>query len=215
MLPSVAGRVLEGLQAGMADGNRNSINPSPVGGDYSNGEAVSPARFPACLLTRMGSPTMVRRAEVAQLVEQWTENPCVPSSSLGLGTILNPNCARPSRRAFVFRVVCHCVCHCPMPAWGTDAPGYVINATESTRLTIVRMQPVACRPSAEVASDFGPEIKREISRREFPGIISTRGSETVSDNHTADRTGSAAEQAQNRTDDTRAFLRRVRRDGRA
>ena len=25
-------------------------------------------------------------AEVAQLVEQWTENPCVPSSSLGLGT---------------------------------------------------------------------------------------------------------------------------------
>ena len=27
------------------------------------------------------------RAEVAQLVEQWTENPCVGSSSLPLGTI--------------------------------------------------------------------------------------------------------------------------------
>lgn|GEM_PF-1611614 len=29
----------------------------------------------------------ILKAEIAQLVEQWTENPRVPSSSLGLGTI--------------------------------------------------------------------------------------------------------------------------------
>lgn len=27
-------------------------------------------------------------AEIAQMVERWTENPCVPSSILGLGTIV-------------------------------------------------------------------------------------------------------------------------------
>ena len=32
--------------------------------------------------------TVVPYAEVAQVVEQWTENPCVGSSSLPLGTIL-------------------------------------------------------------------------------------------------------------------------------
>ncbi len=36
-----------------------------------------------------GRPSLVGPcAEVAQLVEQWTENPCVPSSSLGLGTTI-------------------------------------------------------------------------------------------------------------------------------
>ena len=33
------------------------------------------------------------RAEVAQLVEQWTENPCVGGSSPPLGTILPNPCA--------------------------------------------------------------------------------------------------------------------------
>ena len=33
--------------------------------------------------------TVVPYAEVAQVVEQWTENPCVGSSSLPLGTILS------------------------------------------------------------------------------------------------------------------------------
>ena len=33
--------------------------------------------------------TTVPYAEVAQVVEQWTENPCVGSSSLPLGTILS------------------------------------------------------------------------------------------------------------------------------
>lgn len=30
---------------------------------------------------------MTIRGEIAQLVEQWPEEPCVPSSSLGLATI--------------------------------------------------------------------------------------------------------------------------------
>ena len=34
--------------------------------------------------------TVVPYAEVAQVVEQWTENPCVPSSNLGSTTLKNP-----------------------------------------------------------------------------------------------------------------------------
>ena len=34
------------------------------------------------------TPYTINRAEVAQSVEQWTENPRVPSSILGLGTTI-------------------------------------------------------------------------------------------------------------------------------
>jgi hypothetical protein len=31
------------------------------------------------------------KGEIAQLVEQWTENPCVPGSNPGLATISKPH----------------------------------------------------------------------------------------------------------------------------
>ena len=42
---------------------------------------------------------MISNAEVAQLVEQWTENPCVASSSLALGTIFSSSTAQDASRA--------------------------------------------------------------------------------------------------------------------
>jgi hypothetical protein len=42
-------------------------------------------------VNRISRGAQVKNAEVAQSVEQWTENPRVPSSILGLGTTIYPN----------------------------------------------------------------------------------------------------------------------------
>ena len=47
-------------------------------------------RMGARLTMKRGVVTYVADAEVAQLVEQRTENPCVASSILALGTITHP-----------------------------------------------------------------------------------------------------------------------------
>ena len=39
-------------------------------------------------------------AEIAQLVEQWTENPCVPSSTLGLGILFSTKLRKNAENAF-------------------------------------------------------------------------------------------------------------------
>ena len=40
---------------------------------------------------------MLNNGAIAQLVEQWTENPCVPGSNPGITTILKPLFSRRTR----------------------------------------------------------------------------------------------------------------------
>ena len=39
----------------------------------------------------------LKNGDIAQLVEQWTENPCVPGSNPGITTILKPLFSRRTR----------------------------------------------------------------------------------------------------------------------
>ena len=61
------------------------------------GRLEAPRRIRYCLRRSPCSPTIEFQAEVAQLVEQWTENPCVGSSNLPLGTTLPPSCRTPPK----------------------------------------------------------------------------------------------------------------------
>ncbi len=59
----------------------------PVAGILRTGPGSSPTLLPHSNAGATMDCCAPRLAEVAQLVEQWTENPCVGSSSLPLGTI--------------------------------------------------------------------------------------------------------------------------------
>ena len=86
-------RSVIGLEAGKGYPAIDSL-PNEITGAVGRLEA--PRRIRYCLRRSPCSPTIEFQAEVAQLVEQWTENPCVGSSNLPLGTTLSSSCRTPT-----------------------------------------------------------------------------------------------------------------------
>ena len=100
------------------------------------GRLEAPRRIRYCLRLSPCSPTIEFKAEVAQLVEQWTENPCVGSSNLPLGTTLPSSCRTPPK--FVLPD------SDPVPALPSSYRGHPVPALPSS----YRGHPVPTLPSS-------------------------------------------------------------------